>query len=100
MLSRFQIKELLDVAGREHLRSRIPNQEMEQLIRNIRAVYIVLDEFPAVRLSPDPKDDPILGAAIAGLIVSGDRRDMLALRIVSGIPIVTPREALAGIAVS
>lgn len=37
---------------------------------------------PDVDLSPDPKDNPILATAIAGktdLIVSGDKKHMLAL---------------------
>ena len=48
-------------------------------------------------LSSDPKDNPILAAAIAGkadLIVSGDKRHMLALGHVEGIPIVTARDPL------
>jgi predicted nucleic acid-binding protein len=50
-----------------------------------------------VDLSPDPKNSPILAAATAGkadLIVSGDKKHMLALGAVEGIPIVTAREAL------
>ena len=50
-----------------------------------------------VNLSPDPGDNPILAAAIAGaadLIVSGDKKHMLALGEIEGIPIVTAREAL------
>ena len=48
-------------------------------------------------LSPDPKDNPILAAAMAGkadLIVSGDKKHMLALGEVENIPIVTARDAL------
>ena len=49
---------------------------------------------------PDPKDDPILAIAVVGdaeLLVSGDKSDMLALDHVDprGIPIRSPREALA-----
>lgn len=54
------------------------------------------DNFVTKR-SPDPKDDPILAVAIAGdvgLVVSGDRSDMLALGDVAGIPIRSAREAL------
>ena len=46
----------------------------------------------AVSLSPDPKDNPILAAAIAekaDLIVSGDKKHMLALGTVEGVPVVT-----------
>ena len=48
-------------------------------------------------MSPDPKDNPILATAIAGkadLIVSGDKKHVLALVEVGGIPIVTAHEAL------
>ena len=48
-------------------------------------------------LSPDPTDNQILATAIAGgadLIVSGDKKHMLALREVDGISIVTARKAL------
>lgn len=48
-------------------------------------------------LSPDPKDNLILATAIAAqadLIVSGDKRHVLALGDVDGIPVVTAREAL------
>ena len=50
-----------------------------------------------MKLSPDPKDNPILAAAIAAkadLIVSGDKKHMLALGAVGSIPIVTARDAL------
>ena len=50
------------------------------------------------RSVPDPKDDPILAIAVVGdaeLLVSGDKSDMLALDHVEGIPIRSPREALA-----
>ena len=53
-----------------------------------------------MNLSPDSKDNPILAAAVAGkanLIVSGDKRHMLALEKVEGIPVVTARDALARI---
>ena len=51
-------------------------------VENIDARALVLDAPPDVDLSSDPKDNPILAAAIAGkadLIVSGDKRHMLAL---------------------
>ena len=68
--------------------------------KNIWARALVLDEPPGVNLSPDSKDNPILAAAVAGkanLIVSGDKRHMLALGKVEGIPVVTARDAMARI---
>lgn len=47
-------------------------------------------------VSPDPDDNVILATAIAGqadLIVSGDKKHMLALGQVDGIPIVPAAEA-------
>ncbi len=52
-------------------------------------------------LSPDPDDNLILAAAIAGqanLIVSGDKKHMLSLDTAAGIPIVTARSALERLA--
>ena len=48
-------------------------------------------------MSPDPDDDVFLNTAVDGratLLVSGDKTDLLALRTVEGIPIVSAREAL------
>ncbi len=57
----------------------------------------MLTDFEVVNISPDPNDNSILAAAIDGkvdLIVSGDRKHMLALGEVRGIPVVTAREAV------
>ena len=67
------------------------------LSRTSARALLFLDDPPAANLSPDPKDNPILAAAIAGkanLIVSGDKKHMLALGTVEGVPVVTAREAL------
>ena len=67
----------------------------------------LLSELPVTRLptprsakarSGDPSDDRILAAAIAGkaaLLVSGDRRHLLPLGEVEGMPIVKPQNLLA-----
>ena len=58
---------------------------------------MVVAELPDVKLSPDPRDNPIPATALAGeaeMIVSGDKSDMLALRRIEGIPVVTAHEAL------
>jgi predicted nucleic acid-binding protein len=48
-------------------------------------------------LSPDPDDDVFLNTAVDGratLLVTGDKTDLLALRTVERIPIVSAREAV------
>jgi putative PIN family toxin of toxin-antitoxin system len=50
-----------------------------------------------IRMSPDPDDDVFLNTAVDGratLLVTGDKMDLLALRRVDGIPIVSAREAV------
>ncbi len=92
-----QVRELSDVLTRERLRKIIDAAEAAAIVENIGMRAIVLDELPSVSLSPDPTDNWILATAIAGgvdLIVSGDKKHMLALRTADGIPIVTARAAL------
>ena len=75
----------------------VDSDEAAQMVAAIHQRAIVLSEVPVTRRSPDPKDDPILAAAVAGdagLVVSGDKSDMLALGDVEGIPIRSAREAL------
>jgi putative PIN family toxin of toxin-antitoxin system len=50
-----------------------------------------------IRMSPDPDDDVFLNTAVDGratLLVTGDKTDLLALRRVDSIPIVSAREAV------
>ena len=94
----YQIEELRKVLGRDRLKPYIRPAEADDLLHGLNSVGLVVTELPDVDLSPDPKDNPILAAGLAGqadLIVSGDKRDMLALRHAEGIPIVSPREAAA-----
>ena len=92
-----QIDELADVLARERLQKFLDPDEATAMVENIGTRAVVLDELPSVSLAPDLMDNRILATAISGsvdLIVSGDRKHMLALREVDGIPIVTAREAL------
>ena len=94
----YQIEELRKVLGRDRLKPYIRSAEADDLLHGLESVGVVVAELPEIDLSPDPKDNPILATGLAGqadLIISGDKRDMLALRHVEGIPIVTPREAAA-----
>jgi len=50
-----------------------------------------------VKMSPDPDDDVFLQTALDGratLLITGDKTDLLPLRMVEGIPIVSAKEAL------
>ena len=92
-----QVRELTDVLPRERLRKFLDADDAHAMVENIGARAVILDELPSVSLSPDPMDNRILATAIAGgvdLIVSGEKKHMLALRKIDGIRIVTARAAI------
>lgn len=93
--SEWQIEEIKDVSKRDRIKPLVSPQAVGRLINLIREKAIVLETLSDVDYSPDPKDNPILAAAVDAqvqYIVSGDKRDMLALERVKGIPIITVRE--------
>ena len=92
-----QLTEIDNVLSRPRLQKYVDADEAAVIVQNMGTRALVLDEIPAVNLSPDPKDNPILATAIAGkadLIISGDKKHILLLKDVEGIPVVTAREAL------
>ena len=94
--SAVQIAELDDVLSRPRLRRFLDADQAAAIVENTGTRAVVLDELPSVSLSPDPMDNQILAAAIAGrvdLIVSGDKKHALSLRKVGDIPVVTARMA-------
>ena len=92
-----QLDELARVLSRPRLRGYLDPEEARLILDNLDTRAVLLADPPAVELSPDPKDNRILAAAIAGgadLIITGDKRHLLFLGEAAGIPIVTAREAL------
>ena len=66
---------------RPRLKRFIHTDEAVAIVENIGEYALVLTDAPVVDISPDPNDNPILTAVIAGkvdLIVSGDKKHMLA----------------------
>jgi len=95
--SRAQLVELSNVLLRARLQSCIDADEAAVIAEHLETrAFVVQDPLP-VRLSRDPADNAILVTAIAGevdLVVSSDRKHMLVLGEVEGIPVATAREAL------
>ena len=92
-----QIHELARTLSRRRLQKHVDASEASVIVGHLGMRAIVLDRPPSVALSTDPADNRILAAAIAGqvdFIVSGDKRHMLALKEVEGIPLITAREAV------
>jgi len=92
-----QLTELGQVLSRPRLHRYLDPDEASLILDNLETRAVILPDPPEVKLSPDPKDNRILAAAIAGkadLIITGDKRHLLFLGEAAGIPIVTAREAL------
>lgn len=93
------------IAGKKYLAQRIPKEAAEELIQ---AILEVAEIIPAISTDPtapsklpavsrDVKDDYLLAYAVVGqadYLVSGDA-DLLSLREIESMKIVTPSEFLA-----
>lgn len=95
--SREQLAELARVLDYPRLRSRVLPEQKHDFLNHIEALADLAVDLPTLDVSPDPSDNVILAAAVAGrahLVVSGDFAGMLALKDVRGVPIVSVSEAL------
>ena len=79
------------------LRKYLQPIEAGNLVNGLRYQAQFLEDTPDVDLSEVPDDNPLLAMAIAGevdYLVSGDKRDVLALKKVGKASIVTARRFL------
>jgi putative PIN family toxin of toxin-antitoxin system len=95
------LAELLDVLSRQKFAARLTQASLtpEQFVNDLRWLALVVDApaMPPRVVPTDPDDDHVIAAALIGqanLIVSGDKRDLLAMGSHAGIDIATAREAL------
>jgi len=92
--SQWQLDEFRRVSRYPKLRKYLQPIEAGNLVNGLRHQAQFLEELPDVDLSEDPDDNPLLAMAIAGevdYLVSGDKRDVLALKKVGKASIVTAR---------
>jgi hypothetical protein len=95
--SEWQLDEFRRVSRYAKLRKYLQPIEAGNLINGLRHQARLLVELPDVDLSEDPDDNPLLAMAIAGevdYLVSGDKRDVLALKKVGKARIITARRFL------
>jgi putative PIN family toxin of toxin-antitoxin system len=95
--SEWQLEEFRRVSRYPKLRKYLQPIEAGNLVNGLRHQAQVLDDLPDVELSVDPDDNPLLAIAIAGevdYLVSGDKRDVLALKKVGKTRIITARRFL------
>jgi putative PIN family toxin of toxin-antitoxin system len=96
--SEWQLDEFRRVSRYPKLRKYLQPIEAGNLINGLRHQALLLQTLPDVDLSKDPDDNPLLAMAIAGeadYLVSGDKRDVLALKKVDKTRIITARRFLA-----
>jgi putative PIN family toxin of toxin-antitoxin system len=96
--SQWQLDEFRRVSRYPKLRKYLQPIEAGNLINGLRHQALLLETLPEVDLSNDPDDNPLLAMAIAteaDYLVSGDKRDVLALKKVGKTRILTARRFLA-----
>jgi putative PIN family toxin of toxin-antitoxin system len=92
-----QLDELMRVTRYPKIRERLAPALAGRLINEIRDLAVLLTELPVVTASPDPYDNYLLAMAAAGaadFLVTGDKRDLLALKLFEGTKIITVRDFL------
>lgn len=97
LTSAAQLDELRRVTRYPKIRERLAPALAGRLINDIRDLAVLLPALPVVTASPDPDDNYLLGMAAAGaadFLVTGDKRDLLALKLFQGTRILTVRDFL------
>jgi putative PIN family toxin of toxin-antitoxin system len=92
-----QVDELMRVTRYPKIRERLAPALAGRLINELRDIAVVLKNIPTVTVCQDPYDDYLLAMAVAGaadFLVTGDKRDLLGLRLHEGTKIVTVRDFL------
>jgi putative PIN family toxin of toxin-antitoxin system len=99
--SELQLEEFRAVTRRESIRLRIHPAEAGRMVNDLRSLALVVVPGPVQDISPDPYDNFLLAmaqASRADALVTGDKRDLLALGRHQVTRILTARDALTLIA--
>jgi putative PIN family toxin of toxin-antitoxin system len=92
-----QLDELMRVTRYPKVRERLAPVLAGRLINELRDVAVIVRNLPAVTLCSDPDDNYLLAVAAAGaadFLVTGDKRDLLRIRLHAGTRIITVRDFL------
>jgi putative PIN family toxin of toxin-antitoxin system len=92
-----QVHELMRVTRYPKIRERLTPALAGRLINELRNISVVVSDMPIVSVSTDPYDNYLLAMASAGeadFLVTGDKRDLLGLKLYKGTRIITVREFL------
>ena len=92
-----QLDELMRVTRYPKMRARLQPALAGRLSNELRDLAVVVKQLPVVTISPDPYDHYLLAMAAPGaadFLVTGDKRDLLAIKLYEGAKIVTVRDFL------
>ena len=95
--SKEQFDEIERVLGYKKLARFIRPDQTARLIANFQRFADFAGDLPELNASSDPSDNIIIATAIAGNsrhLVTGDKNDLLGLKEVEGVSIITVREAI------
>ncbi len=93
--SEWQLDEFRRVSRYSKLRRFLKPAEAGDLVSGLRHHATILETLPTVELSPDPGDNPVLAMAEASqaqYLVTGDKKDLLALGAIGSTHIVSARQ--------
>ncbi len=96
--SELQLSEFRRVSRYPKLRKYLIPSEAGNMVNGLRYQAVVLTDLPTMDVSQDPDDNPVLAMDVAGqadFLVTGDIRDLLALREIEKTRIVTARDFLS-----
>ena len=92
-----QLDELQRVLAYDKLQRFIHPDQAAKLVESIRNFAALAENLPAVNVSSDATDNLILATAIAGTashLVTGDKADLLSIKSVNKVAIITVRDAI------
>jgi len=93
-----QLDELMRMTRYPKIRERLTPALAGRLINELRDIAVVVKDLPTVTVCPDPYDNYLLAMTATGradFLVTGDKRDLLGLRLYEGTRIITVRDFLA-----
>lgn len=100
--SEWQLDEFRRVSRYSKLRRFLKPVEAGNLVNGLQRQATVLEKLPTMELSPDPDDNPVLAMATASqaqYLVTGDKKDLLALGSIGDTRIVTARQFISALRV-
>lgn len=92
-----QLDELMRVTRYPKIRERLSPALAGRLINEVRDLALLVTNLPVVSVCPDPHDNYLLAMASAGaadFLLTGDKRDLLGLKLFEGTKLITVRDFL------